>query len=255
VKNSVLDSIHRHASCRRYKPDPLPASVIEAIIAAGQRASTSSNLQSYSVVAVTGTAKRTRLSELCSGQQHVAEAPVFLAFCADLSRLDRACRLRGYTQDTSYVESFLVAAVDAAILAQNAALAAESLGLGICYIGSIRNDLPAVIALLELPRLVLPITGMTLGWPEKAPKVKPRLPLRAVLHWEKYDTGGEDEALGEYDRAMIASGLYDGRQIPLPGKEGEMPAYGWTEHSTRRVSQPARTGLRAVIEGQGFGLG
>jgi FMN reductase (NADPH) len=250
----TLDLIHRHASVRRYKADPLPASVIEAIVAAGQHASTSSNLQTYSVIAVTEAAKRERLAKLCGEQKHIQEAPVFLAFCADRARLERICQLRGYTQVTGYVENFLVAAVDAAILAQNTALAAESLGLGICYIGSIRNNLPEVIDLLELPRLVIPITGMTVGWPDVEPRLRPRLPLRAVLHWEKYDTASEDGALREYDRAMVATAIYKGRQVPVPGKEGEMEEYSWTEHSARRVSQPLRTGLRAVLEEQGFGL-
>jgi FMN reductase (NADPH) len=253
MENPTIDLIHAHASCRHYKADPLPASVIEAILAAGQRASTSSNLQTYSVVAVAEAARRERLAELCGNQQHIADAPVFLAFCADLARLERACQLRGYTQVTGYVENFLVAAVDAAILAQNTALAAESLGLGICYIGSIRNNLPEVIELLELPRLVIPITGMTVGCPEKSPRLKPRLPLRAVLHWERYNEE-QDEALLEYDRSMASTGIYDQQQIPVPGKEGEMEDYGWTEHSARRVSQPVRTGLRAVLEKQGFGL-
>jgi FMN reductase (NADPH) len=254
MENPTLDLIHSHASVRRYKANPLPASIIEAIVASGQRASTSSNLQAYSVVVVTDSAKRAKLSELCGNQKHVAEAPVFLAFCADRARLERVCQLRGYTQVTGYVENFLVAAVDAAILAQNTALAAESLGLGICYIGSIRNNLPEVIDLLELPRLVIPITGMTVGWPEKSPRLTPRLPLRAVLHWEKYDTTDEDGALREYDRAMIETGIYQGRQVPVPGKEGETEDYGWMEQSARRVSQRVRISLRAVLEKHGFGL-
>lgn len=254
MENPTIDLIHAHASCRHYKADPLPASVIEAILAAGQRASTSSNLQTYSVVAVTEAARRERLAELCGNQQHIADAPVFLAFCADLARLERVCQLRGYTQITEYTENFLIAAVDAALIAQNAALAAESLGLGICYIGSIRNNPQEVIELLGLPRLTFPITGMTAGWPAAGPRLRPRLPLKAVLHWEKYDCSGEDAALREYDRAMVATGIYKGRQVPVPGKEGEMEDYGWMEHSARRVSQTVRTGLRAVLEKQGFTL-
>ncbi|MDO9348379.1 MAG: nitroreductase family protein, partial [Anaerolineales bacterium] len=92
MNNPTLDLIHRHASVRRYKPDPLPVPVIETVIAAGQRASTSSNLQAYSVVAVTEAARRERLAELCGNQQHIADAPLFLAFCADLSRLECACQ-------------------------------------------------------------------------------------------------------------------------------------------------------------------
>ena len=179
MSNPTLDLISRHGSVRKYRPDPIPAETIEAIVSAAQRTSTSSNLQAYSVVAVTDAAKRARLAELCGNQEHIAQAPVFLAWCADLARLDRACELRGYTQVTAYVENFLVAAVDAVIAAQTAALAAESLGLGICYIGSIRNNTQAVIDLLGLPRLVFPITGMTVGWPAAEPLVRPRLPLGA----------------------------------------------------------------------------
>lgn len=254
MTNPTLDLIHRHGSVRHYKPDPVPRETVEAIVAAAQRTSTSSNLQAYSVVAVTDATTRARLAELCGNQAHVAEAPVFLTWCADLARLDRACELRGYTQVTDYVENFLIAAVDAAIAAQTAALAAESLGLGICYIGSLRNDTAAVIDLLELPRLVFPITGMTLGWPATEPRIRPRLGLSAMLHWECYDRTGEDAALLEYDRAMIDTGIYDGRQVSVPGKPGEMEDYGWTEHSARRASQAVRTELKAVLEQQGFGM-
>ena len=128
MPNVTFDLIHRHGSVRKYRPDPIPAETIEAIVAAGQQASTSSNLQMTSVVAVTEAATRTRLSELCGNQAHIAQAPVFLAWCADLNRLDRACELRGIDQVTDYVENFLVAAVDVAIAAQNAEMAAESLG-------------------------------------------------------------------------------------------------------------------------------
>jgi FMN reductase (NADPH) len=250
----ILELIHRHGSVRKYRPDPIPVEIIETIIAAAQCTSTSSNLQAYSVVAVTAAAKRARLAELCGNQEHIAQAPVFLAWCADLARLDRACELRGYTQVTEYVENFLIAAVDAAIAAQTAALAAESLGLGICYIGSIRNNTRAVIELLELPRLVFPVTGLTVGWPASDPLVRPRLPLQDVLHWDHYSREVQDEALAAYDRAMAGTGIYGGRQVPVPGRPEVMEEYGWTEHSARRVSQAWRTDLREVAESQGFAL-
>ncbi len=249
----TIELIHRHGSVRHYKPDSVAAETVETIVAAAQRTSTSSNLQAYSVVAVTDAATRRRLAELSGGQEHIAQAPVVLVWCADLARLDRACELRGYTQEASYVENFLIAAVDAVIAAQTAALAAESLGLGICYIGSIRNNLAGVIELLDLPRLTFPVTGMTLGWPAIEPPIRPRLPLSSVLHWERYDPD-QDAELAAYDRAMAATGIYGGRQAPVPGKPDEVEDYGWTEHSARRVSQAVRTDLRAVLEAQGFAL-
>ena len=250
----TIDQINRHATVRSYKPDPVPPALIEAIVAAGQRAATSSNLQMTSVVAVADAEKRQALSEFCGGQAHIAQAPYFLAWCADRARLDRACALRGHEQDTDFIETFLVAAVDAAIAMQNATLAAESLGLGTCYIGAIRNQPQDVIDLLDLPKLVVPIAGMTVGWPDAEPTIRPRLALDAVLHWERYDNGDLDGHLANYDQAMIATGIYAGRQVAVPGRPDEMEEYGWTEHSARRVSQPNRPRLSGVIKGQGFGL-
>ena len=143
--------------------------------------------------------------------------------------------------------------MDAAIAAQNAALAAESLGLGFCYIGAIRNNPREVIQLLNLPRLAFPLVGMTLGWPVKPPLVRPRLPLDAVLHWEQYDPEGEEIHLQKYDQEMIATGIYRGRQVtaadPMPADE-----YGWTEHTARRVAQVLRPHLREVLLEMGFEL-
>jgi len=254
VQTPTIEQIYRHWSVRRYKPDPVPAGMVETIVAAGQRSSTSSNLQTYSVVAVTEAETRMRLAALCGDQKQIAQAPVFLAWCADLSRLDRVCQMRGYEQEAGYVENFLVAAMDAALAMQNAALAAESLGLGMCYIGAIRNHPAEVIELLGLPRLVFPVSGMTLGWPAVEPFLRPRLPLEAVLHWERYDTEGEREALAQYDQAMIETGIYRGRQVAVPGVEDQVEAYGWLEHSARRASQAVRTHLRAVLQAQGFEL-
>jgi FMN reductase (NADPH) len=156
--------------------------------------------------------------------------------------------------NAEHVEIFLVAAMDAAIAMQTSALAAESLGLGICFIGAIRNSPEDVIDLLGLPHLVFPISGMTVGWPADEAFIRPRLPLEAVLHWEQYDPTGEAEALKAYDRAMIETGIYRGRQVPTARVEGDVEDYGWLEHSARRGSRPARTRLREVLRTQGFDL-
>lgn len=253
MTNPTLDLMCAHGSVRAYKTDPLPDSTIETIVAAAQRASTSSNLQAYSAIAVTDAAKRERLAQLCGKQMFIAQAPLFLAWCADLARLDRVCALRGYTQATEHVENFLIAALDVGITAQNAALAAESLGLGICYVGSIRNNPREVIELLGLPRLVFPVVGMTIGYPERAPTIRPRLPMDAILHRERY-SADQDRALHEYDRAMAATGIYEQRQVPVPGKPGETEEYGWLEHTARRVSQATRAFMREVLNEQGFAL-
>jgi hypothetical protein len=179
---------------------------------------------------------------------------VFLAWCADLSRLDRICERRGYHQVTEYIENFLVSAIDVAIAMQTATLAAESLGLGMCYIGGIRNNPSEVIELLELPKLVFPISGMTLGWPAAEPLIRPRLPLNTVLHWEKYDITGEEGAIVEYDKEMVATGIYKGRQVQVPEDGKDIEDYSWQEHSARRASGKHRTDLREKLQDQGFNL-
>jgi FMN reductase (NADPH) len=251
MNNQTIETIRAHGSCRRYRDDPVPDEYIETIVDAGQRSSTSSNLQAYSVVAVTDATRRKTLGSLCGEQEHVFTAPVFLAWCADLSRLDAVCATQGMEQSSSYVENFLVAAMDAAIAAQNAAIAAESLGLGICYIGAIRNNPREVITLLGLPRLVFPVTGMTIGWPLTKPRVRPRIGRKAILHRETYDSD-QDEELFAYDRIMQDTGIYSGRQILSSGQAVQDDGYGWLKHSARRVAEPTRAFLRDVLKEQGF---
>ena len=108
VSNPVIDQINRHVSVRSYKPDPVPREWVEAIVGAGQRAATSSNLQVYAAIAVTDATTRTELAHWCGDQKHIEDAPVFIAWCADLSKLERACQLRGLPHVTDYVENFLV---------------------------------------------------------------------------------------------------------------------------------------------------
>lgn len=251
MSNPTIELIHRHGSVRHYKQDPVPIELVEKIISAGQRASTSSNLQTYSVVVTRDQEKKQQLRQLCGDQKHISQAPVFLTWCADFSRLARVCDLRGKQVEAGYLENFLVAAVDASIAMQNAALAAESLDLGFCYIGAIRNHPDQVISLLNLPDLVFPIAGMTLGYPRKQPMIRPRLNLKAVMHNEEYNQHDQQYLL-EYDQAMIETGIYQGRQVG--GQDTEAELYGWLEHSARRASKPSRPELKQIIKDAGFSL-
>ena len=250
MTNPTIEMMYQHASVRNYNPDPVPNEMIETMVAAGQRASTSSNMQMFSVLVTTDEGKRTDLMELCGSQKHILQAPVFLAWCADLSRLERICQLQGYDHQSGNMENLILSVVDVAIAMQNAALAAESLGLGFCYIGGIRNNPNEIIKLFDLPKLVFPISGMTLGWPQKAPLTRPRLPLEAVLHWESYQE--DDEAyLRDYDQMMIETGIYKGRQVSVAAEQPDT-TYGWIEHSARRAAQSLRSHLRATLLDAGF---
>ena len=145
----------------------------------------------------------------------------------------------------------MVAVVDAAIAMQNAGLAAESLGLGFFYIGALRNDPREIRKIFSLPELVYPVCGMTLGWAADTPIIRPRLPLGAVLHWDRYQEDDLDDLL-EYDQAMIETGIYAGRQVDQQDQDPK--DYGWMEHSARRVSKPSRPQLRDTILEAGFSM-
>jgi FMN reductase (NADPH) len=242
--------MRRHRSIRRYKLDPLPAGMVEAIITSAQMASTSSYLQQYSVVRVEDQARKARLACLSGDQRQIHECPTFLVVCADLYRLKRVCEREGTQIQTDYAEAFLTAAVDAALLAQNLALAAESLGLGIVYIGGIRNDPAGVVEELSLPELVFPVTGMCLGYPAEEPAAKPRLPLPAVLHDEAYRRETVDTHLDAYDAEIIDLEMFRHMET------GEV--YGWMARAARRMAytDPKRLRIEVgpVLRAQGFGL-
>ena len=246
----LMEKMRQHRSIRRYRPDPLPAGMVEAIVGSAQMASTSSYLQQYSVVAVEDGARKDRLATLCGDQEQIRQCPTFLVFCTDLHRLKRVCEREGTQIQTEYAEAFLTAAVDAALMAQNVALAAESLGLGIVYIGGIRNRPAGVVTELALPDLVFPITGMCLGYPAEEPAAKPRLPLPAVLHREAYQVKEVDTHLDAYDAEIVD------REMFRHMETGE--AYGWMARAARRMAYTDPRRLRAdvgrILRAQGFGL-
>lgn len=246
----LMARMRRHRSIRRYKPDPLPQGMLESILTSAQMASTSSYLQSSSVIAVEDVDKKDRLATLSGDQEHIRQCPTLLVFCADLHRLQRVCEREGSEIQTEYMESFLIAAVDAALLAQNVALAAESLELGIVYIGGIRDNPAQIVEELALPGLVFPITGMCLGFPDESPARKPRLALPAILHREKYSAEEMDHHLEAYDDEII------GREMFRHMETGEV--YGWMARAARRMAYTDPKRLRVdvgrVLREQGFGL-
>jgi nitroreductase len=209
--NDVLATQLAHRSVRSYLPEPVADETIATLVAAAQSAPTSSNLQLWSVIAVRDPARKARIAELAGAQKHIVDAPVLLVWLADLARARRiAADHSGDTEGADYLESTVVAVVDAALAAQNALVAAESLGLGTCYIGAVRNNPLEVAAELGLPEGVFAVFGLLVGHPDPAvpAKVKPRLPQQAVLHRETYDLHGQTEHVLGYEERI--RGFYDG---------------------------------------------
>lgn len=243
--NETIDLIMKHKSIRRYQSDPIPEEILNKIIQAGQAASTSSNMQAYSVIAVTDAEVKQKLAEAAGHSRHVAECPLLLVWCADLHRNLMAAQQDGLEAIPDTTENFLVASIDAALAAQNSAIAAESLGLGICYIGGLRNELYKVTQLLNLPKLVYPLFGMTVGYPDQAPTLRPRLPLEAVLHHGTYHDEKLPEAILAYDETMKA--YY--QQRTGGGRDST-----WSKDMAEKFAQPDRAYLREYLKSQGFSL-
>ena len=156
--NDVVDLLTAHRSVRRFKPDPIPEEHLQAAIRAGQQAATSSNIQAYAAIRITDPAVRDRLISLTGGQEKVAACPLFLAICGDVRR-HRLIAARADVPHASNLEEFLLAVIDATLFAQNMVVAFESMGYGTCYIGGLRNDLPALHEVLRTPEGVWPLLG------------------------------------------------------------------------------------------------
>lgn len=231
VSNEVLGVLLRHRSIRAYLPKRPPPGTVEAIIAAAQSAASSSNLQTWSVVVVEDEARKARLAESAGAQQHIREAPLFLVWLADLSRAERIAGHAGRPIEAlRYFETFLVSVIDAALAAQNAVIALESLGLGAVYIGAIRNQPRAVAAELALPPHVTPVFGLCVGYPDPATPadIKPRLRQAAVVHRERYNADGEAAHVTAYDALLRR--FQDAQALP---------AIGWTEAVLNRLGTVA----------------
>jgi nitroreductase len=249
--NKCLATLLGHRSVRAYQAQPLPAGTLELLVTAAQAASTSSNLQTWSVVAVEETTRKERLAELAGNQAHIRQCPLFLVWLADLARLTHVAEQRGSASaGLEYLEMFVMATIDAALAAQNAAVAAESLGLGMVYIGGIRNQPEAVAETLQLPPHLFAVFGMCVGYADSAQPaaIKPRLPLEAVLHRETYSLSSQDAAIAAYNQVMQA--FYESQQMNVTGD--------WAEHSLQRVATAAalngRDQLRAALDRLGFPL-
>lgn len=240
-----LGRLLNHRSVRAYEDREIPESTIQALVAAAQSAATSSNLQLWSMVSIQDPGKREQMAMLCGDQQQIRDAAWFFAFLADHHRIRYAARLcHEEAAGLDYVEFFTMAVIDAALAAERMVCAAESLGIGICYIGGLRNDAEGVRQALELPDGVFGVFGLCLGWPKEGVRaeIKPRLRQEAVWFREKYRMEPDFQ---EYDERM--RGFYVSMSM-----KGEVT---WSMRSARRVGPNRLTGrhvLKGWLERQGF---
>lgn len=241
--SSVIELLKSHRSIRKFTDQQIKPELLQELFEAGQSAATSSFLQGATIVRVTNKENRARIAELAGNQKYVETAAEFMVFCADLKRPGNYCEAYGKPFEGDYTEHFIIATVDVALMAQSLVTAAESEGLGICYIGGIRNNPGPVSEILELPKGVYPVFGLCLGYPDQDPEIKPRLPLSVIVKQDVYNEEGDKEAIEAYDEAI--------REY-YRTRTGGGHGISWTEQVSTLLSEKSRPHMRDFLAEKGF---
>ncbi len=241
--SAVIELLKSHRSIRKFTTQPIDEDLFQQLVAAGQAAATSSFLQGSTLIRVRNAESRAELAKLAGNQPYVESAAEFLVCCADLKRAGNYCREYGKPFEGDYTEHFIIATVDVALMAQSLVTAAESVGLGICYIGGVRNNPRQVSDLLKLPRGVYPVFGLCLGYPDQNPELKPRLPASVIVKDETYNEDGDAEAIRAYD---------DEIREYYRTRTGGGHGISWSEQVSVLLAEKARPHMKDFLAEQGF---
>ena len=236
--NTTIAQIKAHKSIRAYTDQPITAEQLDEILAAAQQAPSSSFLQAASIIRITDKTLRAQIMQLSAEQAYIAGAAEFLLFCADFNRHKQIVS----DAKTGFVEQLLIGATDAAMMGQNALVAAESLGLGGVYIGAVRNHPAEIGELLGLPELVIPLFGLCLGYPAQDPQVKPRLPRALVVHENRYQPLNKT-LLAQYDDQMRAY---------YASRTSNNKDQSWSSQITAILGREARPYMLSYLQQQGY---
>lgn len=245
----LFDTLKNRRSIRKYSAEPVTDELLNVILTAGCRASTTGNMQVYSIIVTRDEQKKKELLPLHFGQKMIVEAPVVLTFCADFNRFNKWCGFRKADPGYDNYLSFMTAAIDAIIVTQTVCVAAEAKGLGICYLGTTTYTAGKIIEVLKLPKGVVPVTTITLGWPSENPQDVGRLPLEAVVHIETY----KDYTSESIDRIYLErEGRNDSRQFVQENNK-ESLAQVFTDIRYKKSDNVTFSKLLLqVLEEQGF---
>lgn len=241
--NETTSLILSHRSIRKFSSKGIPDEHLSIVISAAQAASTTSLMQAYTIIGVEDNKIKEKLAVYCGNQRHVETCAVFLVFCADLKRLHEASLLHNKDFQDQYLESFITVTVDTAMAGQNAILAAESLGLGSCFISGVRDNPEPLSQILQLPDKVYPVFGLCLGYPEDDPGKKIRLPIEVVYKKDQYTDKNDEVMIQKYDEEI--------RRIMKERTNGKLEK-GWTQQMAERMEKGERTHLRKFLETKGF---
>ena len=232
-----------HTSIRKYKNKVLSKEEVFELISVAQHAASSHFVQAYSVIWVTDDQMKNKLGQYSKNSVQMETAGAVLVCCVDYQRLHLAGNINATSIVTDSAENVLVGTADVAIFSQNLAIAAESKGYGICYIGGVRNNPAAISEMLDLPDLVFPLFAMTIGIPDEQHEVKPRLPVEAILHENGYDSEKYKSLLPEYDKTM---------EDYYASRGSNQKSTNWTKSMTDFLKEPRRTHIKEFLHSKGF---
>jgi len=239
---------------RRYRDEPVPDALLDALLAAAQSAPAKSDLQQYSVVVMRDAARIKQIADWIGTMDWIATAPVFLVWCGDMRRGQRLCDMHDMPHANNNLDTFLNTAVDCSLAMGQFMAAAEAVGLGTCPISYVRSHIERVTPLLGLPSGVYPVAGLTVGWPVFRRPVSMRLPPAVVVHRERYDDSKMESEVRAYDerrraREPVAAASLKNNDV-YPPRDG----VGWSENVARQLSVPERFGFAAYLRTRGFEL-
>jgi FMN reductase (NADPH) len=245
-KNQTITTLMNHVSVRFFTDTHLSDEQVKVLLTSAQAAASSNFLQAYSIIGIDDSELLKKLAHLAGEQPFVATASNFFIFCADLRRNEEFMAHLGgnITQEIEGADAFLVAAVDASLAAQNMVIAAESMGLGTCYIGGVRERIEEISDLLELPDHVFPVFGVVVGYPAEENTPKPRLPLSAIYSTNKYNSGTL-EVMKKYNSDMQA---YYARRTA----DGVTPHRTWAQGIARTFSVHPRKFMLEFLQRRGW---
>lgn len=248
MSDYVYNLLKKHHSVRNFKKEVIPETHIKQLVEAGQSASTSSYLQTYSIIGINDPEIKMQLKEV-SGQPYVVENGYLFVFIMDYYRHAIINENADYDMETSFesAEGLLVGTIDATLAAQNIAATAEDMGYGIVYLGSLRNDVERVREILDLPEYTFPLFGMAMGVPadDENGSAKPRLPLEHVFHQNRYNHDKESQRheIEAFDKTV--SDYYSAR---TNGERKET----WSQQIAQFMSSKQRLDMLEQLNKAGF---
>jgi FMN reductase [NAD(P)H] len=250
--NVLIRRVLSRKTVRRYSDKMPDENLLDVLTAAALSASAKSDFQQASILRVRDAAKRAAIGELFPAMPWIGNAPAFFIFLGDARRLQNIGEMRGKPVQNGTLEGFFNASVDAALAMQTMILCAESVDLGVCPISVIRNEVDKVAAILGLPDLVFPVTGLCLGYPQGDGYVSLRLPRPATTHLDRYDDSALVSAIDDYDRRRDALHAIPREQQRSNAEFGEATFYGWSEDKARQAAKAEGAAFPPYLRSHGF---